>query len=47
MDAVGVNKTALKRIVGHKNDDVTESYTHKIIASLVEEIDKIYLLVTC
>lgn len=41
MDAAGVNKTALKRIVGHKNSDVTEGYTHKTIESLVSEIDKI------
>lgn len=41
MDAAGVNKTALKRIVGHKNDDVTESYTHKSIDELIAEIDKI------
>lgn len=41
MDAVGVNKTALKRIVGHKNADVTELYTHKTIEDLVSEIDKI------
>lgn len=41
MDAAGVNKTAIKRIVGHKNEDVTESYTHKNVADLVQEIDKI------
>lgn len=41
MDAAGVNKTAIKRIVGHKNADVTESYTHKSIADLIQEIDKI------
>ena len=41
MDAAGVNKTAIKRIVGHKNEDVTESYTHKNVSDLVQEIDKI------
>ena len=41
MDGAGVNKTALKRIVGHKNEDVTELYTHKTIQELITEIDKI------
>lgn len=41
MDAAGVNKTAIKRIVGHKNADVTESYTHKNLSDLIQEIDKI------
>lgn len=41
MDSAGANKVALKRIAGHKNDSVTEGYTHKSIAELVQEIDKI------
>jgi integrase len=41
MDAAGANKTALKRIVGHKNEDVTEDYTHKTLGELIREIDKI------
>ena len=41
MDAAGVNRTALKRIVGHKNEDVTELYTHKNLQDLITEIDKI------
>lgn len=41
MDAAGANKTALKRIVGHKNEDVTESYTHKELPELIAEVDKI------
>jgi integrase len=41
MDAAGVNSTALKRIVGHKDADVTGLYTHKTIQELVNEIDKI------
>lgn len=41
MDAAGVNRTALKRIVGHKDADVTDGYTHKTIQELITEIDKI------
>lgn len=41
MDAAGANKTALKRIVGHKNTDITELYTHKNLEELIREIDKI------
>ena len=41
MDAAGANKTALKRIVGHKNSDVTEGYTHKTVEELLREIDRI------
>ena len=41
MDSAGANKVSLKRIVGHKNADVTEGYTHKDIVELVQEIDKI------
>lgn len=41
MDAAGANRTALKRIVGHKNADVTEGYTHKTIEELVREVDLI------
>lgn len=41
MDAAGANKVALKRIVGHKNEDVTEGYTHKELGQLIQEIDKI------
>lgn len=41
MDSAGANKVALKRIVGHKDADVTEGYTHKGTVELVQEIDKI------
>lgn len=41
MDASGVNRTALKRIIGHKNADMTEHYTHKTIQELIQEMDKI------
>lgn len=41
MDAAGVNRTAVKRIVGHKDADVTDTYTHKTITELIHEIDKI------
>lgn len=41
MDAAGVNRLALKRIVGHKTSDVTDGYTHKNIEELVAEIDKL------
>lgn len=41
MDSAGANKVSLKRIVGHKNADVTEGYTHKDIVELIQEIDKI------
>ena len=41
MDAAGVNKTAIKRIVGHKNQDVTDHYTHKSVEELIQEMDKI------
>lgn len=40
-DSAGVNKVALKRIVGHKNEDVTDTYTHKELGELIREIDKI------
>ena len=41
MDAAESNRTALKRIVGHRNADVTEGYTHKTIEELLREVDKI------
>jgi integrase len=41
MDAAGANKIALKRIVGHRDSDVTAGYTHKSIEELVAEVDLI------
>lgn len=41
----GINPTALKFIVGHSRDGVTEKvYTHKSIESLKKEMDKIIFL---
>lgn len=44
MDSAGVNSVALKRIVGHSNDNVTHHYTHKEIQELISEIDKLKIL---
>ena len=41
MDRLGVNKITTKRIVGHSNSDVTEHYTHKTIAELIEAVDNL------
>lgn len=41
MDSAGLNKVVIKRIVGHKNEDVTEGYTHKELLELVTQIDRI------
>lgn len=43
MDTCGVSASSviLKRIVGHANADVTESYTHKNIRQLVSAINKL------
>lgn len=39
--ASGVQGTLLKKIVGHSDANVTDSYTHTIVESLIREIDKI------
>lgn len=42
-DTVGMNDTALKKIVGHASPTITKSvYTHKQIDELVQEIEKIH-----
>ena len=43
MDSCGVasGSVILKRIVGHANADVTESYTHKNIRQLVSAVNKL------
>lgn len=41
MDAAGVNRVAMKRIVGHSDRDITDSYTHKTTEELIAEIDKL------
>lgn len=40
-DRVGMNKVALKRMLGHSLKDVTDHYTHKDISELLEEINKL------
>ena len=38
----GLNKLCIKRILGHESDDITDKvYTHKDIAELLNEINKI------
>ena len=41
MDSAGVNKVALKRIVGHSNTDMSEHYTHKQTDELIEAMNKL------
>lgn len=42
LDNADVNKTIVKKILGHAGDDVTEKvYTHKTIQQLVEAINLI------
>lgn len=41
IDRTDANKTAIKRILGHANGDITEHYTHKNILDLVEAVNKI------
>lgn len=41
LDSAGVKRGAVKFIVGHSQRDVTDRYTHKDIAELILEIDKI------
>lgn len=41
MDSAGVNKVALKRIVGHSNTDMTSHYTHKQTDELIEAINQL------
>ncbi|GIO25294.1 site-specific integrase [Oceanobacillus sp. J11TS1] len=42
MDNIDVNRTAVKKILGHALDDITEKvYTHKNIEQLIKAIDKL------
>lgn len=42
MDTCGVPRTAVKFIVGHSlSRDVTDGYTHKAVAELIREVDKL------
>lgn len=40
-DKYGVNKVALKRILGHTLSDITDHYTHKDLCELLHEVNKI------
>ena len=40
----GVDRSALQKIVGHKSDSVTDHYTHRTPAELLEEINKLKYL---
>lgn len=40
-DRCGMNKVALKRILGHALGDITDHYTHKDVEELLKEINKI------
>lgn len=37
----GVDRTALQKIVGHKGADITDRYTHRTPAELLEELNKL------
>ena len=40
-DKCNLNRTIVKKIVGHSRQDVTDRYTHKEIKDLLEEINKL------
>ena len=40
-DRCGMNKVALKRILGHSLSDITDHYTHKDLEELLKEINKL------
>lgn len=40
-DKHGMNKVALKRILGHTLNDITDHYTHKNVCELLHEINKL------
>lgn len=40
-DRCGINKVALKRILGHTLSDITDHYTHKNICELLHEVNKL------
>lgn len=41
-DTVGMNKLCIKRIMGHSTSDITDKvYTHKEIAELIKEVNKL------
>ncbi len=41
LDTAGVRRAAVKFIVGHSQSDVTDRYTHKDLAELIREVDKL------
>lgn len=42
MDTANANKLAIKRIIGHSSQDLTDDiYTHKTIQELIDAIDLI------
>lgn len=41
MDRLGVRKLNIQRIVGHKDADITEHYTHKLIEELIADVDRL------
>ncbi|WP_040985448.1 tyrosine-type recombinase/integrase [Oceanobacillus jeddahense] len=44
MDELDVNRTSVKRILGHATGDITEkTYTHKNIKQLIDTIDKLVI----
>lgn len=40
-DKCGMNKVALKRILGHTLSDITDHYTHKTVSELLHEVNKL------
>lgn len=40
-DALGLNRTILKKIVGHCAGDITDHYTYKYIKELTDEVNKL------
>lgn len=41
LDTAGVRRAAVKFIVGHSQQDVTDRYTHKDLSELIGEVDKV------
>lgn len=41
MDRLGVNRVTVQKIVGHSDRSVTEHYTHKTVAELLDAVDKL------
>ena len=40
-DKCGINRVALKRILGHALSDITDHYTHKDVCELLHEVNKL------